>query len=245
MSDGVRSSSSEGRRAAAMRLLRPEQIARRGAREEFIVIGLGRFGTSVAKSLVMDFGYEVLAVDADKDRVQHMSLELPNVVQLDATNEDALRQVGVETFDTGLVCIGSNFEANVLATVLLLRFGVKRVIAKALTATQREILLRIGAHEVILPEHEAGLRLARRLAHSHVVDFLEVSPEVNIVEAMAPPGMWGRTLKDCNFRQKYRLTVIAIHHGDDTLVTPAPDHIIREGDLLVLVGSLADAERLE
>ncbi len=233
-----------GKRSAANRLLRPEQLARRAGREEFIIIGLGRFGTSVATSLVHDFGYDVLAVDADKDRVQHMSLELPSVIQLDATNADALRQAGVETFDTGLVCIGTNFEANVLATVLLLRFGIQRVIAKARTATQKEILERIGAHEVILPEHEAGLRLARRLAHSHVIDFLEVAPDVDIVEALAPPGMWGRTLQQCRFRQKYGLTVIAIRHGEDTIVTPMPDYIVREGDLLILVGNMADAERL-
>jgi trk system potassium uptake protein TrkA len=232
----------------ARKILRDSQLARRARsgrkREEFVVIGLGRFGSSVAKSLV-NYGYEVLAIDADKDRVQHLSLELPNVVQLDATNADALRQVGIESFDTGLVSIGTNFEANVLATVLLLRFGVDQVITKARTSTQKEILERVGAHEVILPEHEAGLRLARRLAHSHVIDYLELAPDVDIVEAMAPPSMWGRRLSECKLREKYSLTVIAIRHEDDATIAPLPDYMLREGDILVLAGRLADAERME
>ncbi|MDQ7029480.1 MAG: TrkA family potassium uptake protein [Ardenticatenia bacterium] len=129
---------------------------------EFIVIGLGRFGTSLAGALVQQ-GHDVLAVDVDYRRVQALSTELPHVVQLDATNIDALREVGADHFDTGVVCIGTNFESNLLATVLLRKLGVRRVITKARTRTQREILLQVGADEVILPEHEAGVRLARRL----------------------------------------------------------------------------------
>ena len=115
---------------------------KRGGRDsEFVVIGLGRFGTAVATTLVEN-GCTVLAIDSNHSRVQALSGELPHVVQLDATNIDALRQAGVETFDTGLVCIGTDFENNLLATVLLRQLGVQRVIAKALTITQREILLK-------------------------------------------------------------------------------------------------------
>lgn len=210
---------------------------------EFVVIGLGRFGTSVATTLV-EHGRSVLAIDADGDRVQHLSTVLPHVVQLDATNLDALRQVGVENFDTGLVCIGTDFESNLLATVLLRQLGVKRVIAKARTRTQREILLKVGADEVILPEHEAGIRLGRKMAAGHLVDYLEVSKEVGIVELIAPPSLWGHTLAEVSLRQRYGLTVTAVRRGDDLIVSPSANFRIEEHDMLVVLGRIEDAERL-
>ncbi len=127
-------------------------------------------------------------------RAQELSTSLPHVLQLDATNVDALRQAGVESFDTGLVCIGTDFESNVLATVLLRRLGVKRVITKARTRTQKEILLRAGADEVILPEHEAGVRLGEETGGGNLIDYLEVSHDVGVVELIAPSYLWGKTL---------------------------------------------------
>lgn len=213
------------------------------ASSEFVVIGLGRFGTSVATTLV-EHGRNVLAIDADESRVQHLSTILPHVVTLDATNIDALRQVGVEHFDTGLVCIGTDFESNLLAAVLLQQLGVKRVIAKARTRTQRDILLRVGADEVILPEHEAGIRLGRKLSAGNLVDYLEVSNDVGVVEILAPPSLWDRTLSECSLRQRYGLTIIAVRRADDLIVSPSATFRIEEGDLLVVLGRIEDAERL-
>jgi trk system potassium uptake protein len=211
--------------------------------QEFVVIGLGRFGTSVATTLT-EHGRSVLAIDADKDRVQHLSTVLPHVVQLDATNIDALRQVGVENFDTGLVCIGTDFESNLLATVLLRQLGVKRVITKARTRTQRDILIKVGADEVILPEHEAGIRLGRKLSAGHLVDYLEVSKEVGVVEILAPPSLWGHTLSESSLRQRYGLTVMAVHRGDELFVSPSANFRVEDRDILVVMGRIEDAERL-
>ncbi|MBX2997502.1 MAG: TrkA family potassium uptake protein [Caldilineaceae bacterium] len=211
--------------------------------QEFIVIGLGRFGASVATTLV-EHGRTVLAIDADKERVQHLSGVLPHVVQMDATNIDALRQIGVENFDTGLICIGVDFESNLLATVLLRQLGVKRIIAKARTRTQREILLKVGADEVILPEHEAGIRLGRRMSASHLVDYLEVSEDVGVVELIAPPSLWGHNLAEASLRQRYGLNVMAIRRGDDLIVSPSATFRVEENDLLVVLGRIEDAERL-
>jgi trk system potassium uptake protein len=216
----------------------------RGRKEhEFVVIGLGRFGSSVAETLVRG-GHDVLAIDLDERRVHHLSAELPHVIQMDATNADALRQIGIETFDTGLVCIGSDFESNLLATVLLLRFGVKRVITKARTRTQRTILESVGAHEVILPEQQAGVHLGRRLAFKHFIEYLEISQDVAMVELRAPPSLWGRTLIDANLRQRYYLNVIAIHRGHEVIVNLHADFRVEEGDVLVVIGRIEDAERL-
>jgi trk system potassium uptake protein TrkA len=210
---------------------------------EFVVIGLGRFGTSVARTLV-EYGHNVLAIDSDVNRVQDLSLSLPHVIQLDATNVDALRQAGVDAFDTGLVCIGTDFESNVLATVLLRRLGVKRVITKARTRTQREILLRVGADEVILPEHEAGVRLGRKLAAGHFIDYLEVSADVGVVELLAPAHFWGHTLAEMELRQRYGLTAVAVRRGEELLVSPSANFRVDAEDILVVLGRIEDAERL-
>lgn len=217
---------------------------RKGGRQsEYVVIGLGRFGTAVATTLV-EHGRTVLAIDSNHDRVQALSGELPHVVQLDATNIDALRQAGVESFDTGLVCIGTDFENNLLSTVLLRQLGVQRVIAKALTITQREILLKVGADEVILPEHEAGRRLGRKMAIDHLIDYLEVGNDVGIVELLAPPSTWGHSLSELSLRQRYGLTVIAVHRGDDLIVSPSASFNLKEEDIVVVLGRMEDAERL-
>lgn len=210
---------------------------------EFIVIGLGRFGTSLAMTLNA-YGHNVLAIDADMKRVQIVSQTLPHVVQLDASNLDALREIGAEMFDTGVVCIGSDFESNLLATVVLRKLGVRRVIAKATTVTQQEILLRVGADQVILPEHEAGVRLARKLAAIDFVDFLELSNDTGIVEIVAPLHLTGKSLRETDIRNKYGLTVIAIKRAEQVIVSPQANEVLLPEDLLVILGKTADCERL-
>ncbi|HXF64893.1 MAG TPA: NAD-binding protein [Caldilineaceae bacterium] len=243
-SDTVRPAAKpDGNGAAAPTLVPHTSPVSKGRKDEFVVIGLGRFGTSVARTLVA-YGHNVLAIDSDMTRVQDLSTSLPHVLQLDATNLEALRQAGVDAFDTGLVCIGTDFESNVLATVLLRKLGVKRVIAKARTRTQREILLRVGADEVILPEHEAGVRLARRLAAGHFIDYLEVSHDVGVVELMAPASFWGHSLAETELRQRYGLTAIAVRRGDELLVSPSASFRIEPNDILVVLGRIEDAERL-
>lgn len=224
------------------RLLQPFNSS--GHHNEFIIIGLGRFGTSLAMSLTA-YNHDVLAIDSDIKRVQQVSNVLPHVIQLDATNIDALREVGADAFDTGVVCIGTDFESNVLATVTLRKLGVRRVITKARTVTQQEILTRVGADEVILPEHEAGVRLARRLAAIDFVDFMELSQDTGVVEIVAPEHLVGHSLKESAIRQRYGLAVVAIKRGNnEVVVSPGANEVIQENDILVVLGRTADCERL-
>lgn len=224
---------------------RPSRFTNRnGKRREFVVIGLGRFGSSVAETLV-SYGHDVLGIDIDVERVQHLSHELPNVMQMDATNSDALRQIGIGQFETGLVCISGDFESNLLSTVLLLRFGVNRVITKARTRLQKTILEEVGAHEVILPEHEAGVHLGRRLAQQHFIDYLEIRDGISVVEMLAPDNLCGQTLVECNLRQKLGLNVIAVSRADRIIPNPQADFRIQKGDALLVIGRMEDAERLE
>ena len=143
-----------------------------------------------------------------------------------------------------MVCIGTDFESGLLACVLLQRLGVERIIAKARTMTQKEILLRVGVDEVILPEHEAGVRLGRRLAAGHFVDYLEVSNDVGVVELIAPPSFWDRSLSECEMRQRYGLTAMAVRRGDELFVSPSANFRIQPEDILVVLGRIEDAERL-
>lgn len=240
---GSKSRTEDGHRVKTVSAVLPRSETQGLKKEEYVVIGLGRFGASVAVTLSA-YDYNVLAIDEDKDRVQALSTTLPNILQLDATNIDALRQAGVDAFDTGIVCIGTDFESNILTTVLLRKLGVARVITKARTRTQRDILLQVGADEVVLPEHEAGVRLARRLAAGNVIDYLEVSKDVGVVELVAPPSFWGHTLAETDLRQRYGLNAMAVRRDDELIVIPSGSFRIEENDILVVLGKIEDAERL-
>ena len=221
----------------------PFRLRRKRGDKEFLVIGLGRFGAGLARTLIAA-GHEVLAVDNDFAMVELRAPEIPNVVQLDSTKIEALREIGAEHFDTAIVCIGSDFEANLLTTVSLKKLGVPQIIAKARTRTQKKILEQIGADEVILPEHEAGVRLGRRLSGMGFINYLEVSDDFSIVEMLAPERFFGKTLAEANLRQKYGLTVIAIRRGEEMIVNPPADFRIEAGDEFIVAGAMTDAERM-
>ena len=213
------------------------------ARNEFLVIGLGRFGTSVANALVRE-GHDVLAIDVDLRRVQELSKELPNIVQIDATNLEALREIGADHFDTAVVCIGYDFESNLLTTVLLRKLGVRRVITKAGTTMQRDILLQVGADEVVLPEHEAGTRLAQRISTGNFVDYYQLGPDLGVVEMQAPARLFGQTLAESDIRRRFQLTVLAIRRNGDIQLNPSGEMMIEANDVLLVLGKIDDAERL-
>jgi trk system potassium uptake protein TrkA len=163
---------------------------------------------------------------------------------MDTTNKEGLVELGVGNFDTGVVCVGSDFESNILATVLLRQLGVRRVICKARTRTQRDILIKVGADEVVLPEHEAGVMLARRLTFAGFVDYMEVNKEISVVELIAPSYLVGRSLMKSNLREKHNVVVVAIRRADGVIVLPLADELIREGDILVVIGRPADCDSI-
>ena len=210
---------------------------------EFVVVGLGRFGSSVAETLTQ-YGHDVLGIDCSAERVQHLSRDLPHIVQLDATNAEALRQIGIGQFETAVVAISGNFESNLLATVLLRRFGVQHIITKARTRLQKTILLEVGAAQVILPEHDAGVHLARRLSSQHFIDFLEIRDGISVVEMMAPENLIGCTLAESNLRQRLGLNVIAVNRDSGIIPNPRADFCIETGDVLLVLGRIEDVEML-
>lgn len=206
--------------------------------KSFLIIGLGRFGNAVARELA-GLGQEVLAVDRDVDNVQRIADHVTQAIVGDAQDEAVLRSVGARNFDCCIVAVAGDMEASVLITVILKEMGAKYVVAKAQSAVHARVLERIGADRVVLPESEMGQRLAQRLARTNVVDFIGVSDDFSILEIHAPKSWIGQSLGHLNVRSRYLINVLAIRHGDGGRVdvTPAVDQVIGANDVLIVIGT--------
>lgn len=212
--------------------------------KQFVVIGLGRFGSSIAKTLY-NLGYDVLGIDSDEEIVQSMSDSITHAVQADATDENTLKALGVRNFDVGIVSIGQDIQASILVTLILKEMGIKFVVAKAQNELHGKVLYKIGADRVIFPERDMGIRVAHNLVSSNILDYIELSPDFSIVEITAIPEWYDKTLKELDMRVKHGLNVMAIKRNEDVLVSPKADDVILKGDILVVVGQNKDIEKLE
>ena len=211
-------------------------MSRRNRELDVAVIGLGRFGSSLAVTLTTH-GYIVLGIDRDPQLVQDISGEIAHAAALDATDEAALREVEITAFDTVVVAIGSNFESNLLATVALKHLGIRQIICKALSSRQREILLKVGADRVVQPEQDAGRRLAEELMAPAMLEHVPLGPSHGIAELYVPRSMPGQSLAELRLRERYGVTVLVVKREDRLLVSPSGDTVLRPGDLLVVLGS--------
>ncbi|WP_129627916.1 potassium channel family protein [Candidatus Oscillochloris fontis] len=211
-------------------------MARKAGKPEFAVIGLGRFGSSVALSLI-NRGYIVLGIDRDPEIVQRLSDRMTQIISMDTTSEEALRAVDIRSFDTVVVAIGAHFENNLLTTVALKSLGVRRVVCKALNERQQHILLKVGADQVVLPEHEAGMRLAVRLADPLVLDHLDLGPGFSVAEVRVPRRFVGQSLAKSDLRRLYGINVLAVRRGQHLIVTPPADLIFNAEDQMLVIGS--------
>ena len=204
-------------------------------KQQVIVVGLGRFGAAAARELNA-LGHEVLAVDADEAIVNDIAPDVTHAVQADASDEQALRAIGAQEFDTAIVAISSRLEASIFATMVLKRLGVPTVIAKAATTLHGEILERIGADRVVYPEREAGVDVAHTLAVPHVIDYIDLGPGHGIAKIKVPSHFVDRTLRDLDLPARLKVTPLALRHGSEVTINPHRDQRLVEGDELVLVG---------
>ena len=207
-------------------------------KQQVVVIGLGRFGSSVARSLY-NLGHDVLAMDVDDDRVQSMMGEVSYPVSGDATNESTLRELGIPDYNAAVVAVGSNVVSSVMACVLLKTMGVGYVVARAHDEVHGNALDRIGVDKVIHPESEMGVRLAHNLFNPNLQEYLELAPNFGLSRMRAPEDFADKTLKELGFsnpRDKYGLAVLAIKRGRDITLNPDNDDQLKAGDLLVLAG---------
>jgi trk system potassium uptake protein TrkA len=209
-------------------------------REEILVLGLGRFGRALARTL-LELGHEVMALDSDAETVQAATRDLPHVVQVDATDVDAMRELGVNDFETAVVAIGTDVEASILATYILVDLRVPRIWAKAITASHGAILERVGAHRVVFPERDMGIRVAHTLT-GRTIDYLELDPHFALVETTVPREVAGKKLANAEIRKKYGLTVVCVKQDGGTFTYATPDTVLSEGDVLVVAGEPRKAE---
>jgi len=210
--------------------------------KQFAVLGLGRFGTSLALSL-MSMGNQVLGIDVDEERVNLLADELTHAVIVDMTDGASLKALGLGNMDAVLVCTG-DVQTSIMTTVLLKDMGVKKVICKANDDLHERILLKVGADQVVFPERDRGQRLAYAVAQSSVIEYIELSKEYSLAEVRVLQEWKGKTLIEANIRAKYGLNVVAIRRQGGIMVSPRGDVAMEAEDVLVVIGKNSDISAL-
>lgn len=208
--------------------------------DSVVVIGMGRFGRSVAQSLAQ-LGHEVLGIDEDAGLVQEMSGILTHVVQANATSTETLRQLNVGNFSHGVVAIGSDLEASILTVLALSELGVKDIWAKAVSERHGKILQRTGAHHVVYPEKTMGERVAH-LVTSKIIDFIEFDDDFAIAQTKAPANVTNRTLEQSGLRRVFNITVVGIKRAGEGFTYGQPETMVRPGDVLIVAGKTKDVQ---
>ena len=212
--------------------------------KRYLVIGAGRFGSSVAKTL-FELGHEVVVVDKDVARVQQMSELVTKAVQADATSEGSLNALGMGGFDVAIVAIGGDIQASIMASILLIEAGARYIVANAQTEMHGKTLAKIGVNRIVFPQRDMGQKLAHSLSAFNIVDLVELSSGSNVVEVIAPAEMVGRTLEELKFRALYGINVIALRGKDGTTnISPGAEDKIGEGDLIIAVGEYKALRKL-
>lgn len=215
--------------------------------KQFVVIGIGRFGSSLATRLC-ELGHEVLAIDKDEEVIQRISDKVTHAISADATDENVLKSLGVRNFDVGVVSIGADIESSIITTLMLKEIGVSYVVAKAMNEQHAKVLFKIGADRVVFPERDMGTRVAHNLIATNILDFIELSPEYSIIEFAVFSAWIGKSLRELNLRAKHGINVVAVknENNDEYInVSPSPDYEFKEGDLLVVIGANEDLRKLE
>ncbi len=212
--------------------------------KQYAVIGCGRFGASVARTLY-GMGYDVMAIDKDEDVVQDISDSVTHAVQVDVTDEASMKALGIRNFDVAIVAIGSDIQSSILATLIVKELGVKYVVAKAQNQLHGNVLAKTGADRVVFPERDMGIRVAHNLGSTNILDYIDLSPEYSILEITALKEWEGKSLEILNVRGRYGINVMAIKQGTDINITPSPADEIKKGDIMVVIGHNKDLQKLE
>lgn len=213
-------------------------------KKQFAVIGMGRFGSSVAKTLY-NLGFEVLAIDSNENRTQEVISMVTHAVQADSTDEDALRALGIRNFDVVVVAIGQDIQSSILTTLILKDLGVTTLIVKAQNELHGKVLKKIGADKVIFPERDMGHRVAHHLVSPNILDHIELSDDYSIIEIQVSASMIGKNLRQLDIRAKYGCNVMAIKSADKMNIAPHAEDLIKENDILVIVGKNDDLKQFE
>jgi len=213
-------------------------------RKQFLIIGLGRFGASVAVNLCK-LGHEVLAVDSDENMVNAVSPYVTQAIVADATDEAVLHSLGPQNFDVAVVSIGQNVRDSILIAVLCKEMGVPYLLGKATDELHAKVLRKVGVDRVVFPERDMGQRVAKSLVTPNFLDMIELSDEYQMVEMTTPEAWTGRTLVDINVRRNYGVSVIALRRGEEFIASPGAEERLLADDILLLLGRQRDLDNLE
>ena len=213
-------------------------------KKTYAVFGLGRYGMAVAKELV-DNGMEVIAVDTDQRIVNDAAANLPLCKCADVTDAEVISRLGIGNIDTVIVCMANNLEASVMAIALCKEAGVKTVIAKCANEMQQKILLRVGADQVVFPEKESGVRLAKNLLSSGFIDMISLSKDVSVVEIDMKDEWLGKNLIELDFRKKYGFNIVAIKKGENVNVNINPEQTLDAESTLIVIANTAKLRKLK
>ena len=211
--------------------------------KEYIVIGLGRFGSSIARQLEAN-GCKVLAIDRNEQRIRQIAEYVTLAMCLDVSNEESLEEIGGRNFDGAIISIGHSLDASVLATIWAKEQGIGQVIAKAYDEMQGKILTKIGADKIVYPEKEIGVQLANDLAFNHLFDAIELSSEYSIAEIMTLTDWIGKDLREIRLREKYGVNAIAIKRSGTLIVNPLADAPTKKEDIFLLLGTNATLKKI-
>jgi len=205
--------------------------------KQIIVIGCGRFGTAVSKTLTK-LGHDVMVIDQNHEIIKEISEDVAHAVQMDALDEASFRTIGLRNFDVAIIAIGSDLEASIMATLIAKEAGVPIVIAKAQNEIHGRVLEKIGADKVIYPERDMGTRVAYGLVSPNILDVIEFSTDYSIVEIVALESWENKTLGELKFSSRqYEMTVIAIKTGEKISIVPSYDTVIKRDDIIVILGN--------
>ena len=206
-----------------------------------LVVGLGRFGSALAETLIQ-LDFEVLGIDSDPKIVAEWAGRLTHVVEADSTSEDALRQLGCHEFHRAVVGIGTHIEASILTTSLLIDLGIEEIWAKAITTAHGKILQRVGAHHVVFPEHDAGVRVAHQVT-GQVMDYIEFDPDLAMVKTRVPKELDDKLLSESGIRAKYGVTVVGVKKPGQDFTHATGETRVESSDILIVSGKPADVEK--
>ncbi len=212
--------------------------------KSYVIIGLGRFGTELALKLY-ECGEEVMAIDTDDLLVDRIADHVTRAVAADARDRDVLEKLGVENFDRAVVAVGSDLAASALITMNLKSLGIPFVVCKAHDDTYREILEKLGADRVIIPEREVADKLALGLTHSGVMEYIELSDEYGIMEVQPAEEWYGKSIRELNLRSRYGANVIALRRGEALSIPPDIDAPMEADSILVMLGSYEMMDKLK
>lgn len=211
--------------------------------KSIVVFGLGRFGKSIAIELA-NAGADVLAIDSDKERVHEVADIVTCAIKADACDSETLLSLGISNMDAAIIAITESLDASIMATIFAKDAGVPYVFAKAKDATHMKILNKVGADKVIIPEHESGIRVARQILTGNILDFVELSERIRMVEIAMRPEWTGKSLRQLNLRQTEQINVVAIRQNEEVRVILDPDEPLTPGTTLLIIVDKKDLARL-